>query len=1288
MKITRFGFWKATTALVLALAATASVSARNPNEPLPDRLNPEVVGINNLPPRSTFASTAYKQVSLDGDWRFNLVDTPDAVPFNFSMEDFGTDMVEWKTIPVPSNFQMEGYGYPVYTNIPYPWPQPWTPPYVPDAENWVGLYRREFEVDKADVARDKKIILHFGGVESCFYVYVNGEEIGMGKDARTPVEFDISKAIRAGRNTVAVKVYRRSDGSYLEDQDFFRLSGIFRSVYYYVQPAVAVADTKVVTEFVKDDLSEAVLKVDVTLQNNTPYKKTGTAVLALAANNPTNVNVKEDIGGAAPNAGADVEFELKGREVKTVSFEIPVDAPYLWSAETPWLYPANLKVYDADFKATLDSNFNVGFRKVEIRDGQLLVNNKPILIKGVNRHEHHPTTGHAISEESMLEDIRVMKSLNVNAVRTSHYPNDPRWYDLCDKYGLYVVDEANIESHGMGYGKESLANPPEWLAAHMNRTQRMAFRDRNHPSIVVWSLGNEAGNGPNFHATYKWLKEFDPTRPVQYERAQLDWNTDIFCPMYMSVAGTIDYAKKEEKKADGKRPLIQCEYSHAMGNSNGNFSLYWNAIRELKHLQGGFIWDWVDQGIAMRVPKQEVADLSANKLPIGIVGLVASSEEIGTIYKGVQTPAPKGKKALKGYAVVGGVSGLPTGQNADPSSAVANVDKLNFVGKTPFTLEATVFPYTDAEGTYVGKSDYQYALKQQNGGVQLYIYNGDRWISATGKVDGWLKKWHDVTGVYDGENLIVYVDGKEIARTACSEAIAESPFPVELNRNSYHTNRLAGALLQTARVYSRALSAEEVATNYYDRKNRDGLELFVDFNQTKIEQTDEVYYGYGGNFGPVDVPTDQNFCMNGVVAADRTPHPGAQEVKQYYSDVWVERAADANANDFGAYVVKNEYFFRDLAHIELHASLLENGVAVATKELFPGADFANAAPQTTVPLKLAFDGFSLADLSKFDAKPGAEYVVSFDVLQNVDDGALAKGALLATHQFRLPVYAEAPQTLKVAAEKATVDDAVRMLDETFRLDFWRAPVDNERGNHMPTRQSVWRNAAYEINWAGWRELDVDGAAGFERVGKFARFDATVKETVVFYDRAAKISVEVEKGKNVADLPRLGGYFVLPAAQDEEIAVEYYGRGPEENYSDRNGGSPLGLYQTTVDKMRVLTYSEPGEFGARSDCRWFSVENKSGQRLRFVALDANGTKTDANGAATLTFSARRALNRDLESVEHFWQVPRRDFVVVNVDLAQQGVGGDDSWGAQTYPQYRLSDGKYRYEFLVEVENGAL
>ncbi|MBR5759943.1 MAG: beta-galactosidase, partial [Thermoguttaceae bacterium] len=487
-------FWTVAVVALIAIAAV-QVQAQEQKKELPDRLNPEVVGINNLTPKSMFAASAYKKNSLDGEWKFQLAPTPDDVPYNFELEDCHDG--DWDTVVVPHNFQTDGYGYPVYTNIPYPWPGPWRPPFVPDKDNWTGLYRRAFDVDASDVARGKKVILHFDGVESCYYVYVNGQEIGMGKDARTFCEFDITKAVRPGKNIIAVKVYRRSDGSYLEDQDFFRLSGIFRSVYYYVQPEVAVVDTKVVTEFQNEELTEATARVEVTVQNNTREEQSGTAVLSIAALNPTNVNMPDaNVGGAAPNKGDDEEFTLQAGEQKTLVFEIPVKAPFLWSAETPWLYPANLKVYNADYDATLDANFNVGFRKVEIKDGELLVNNKVIFVKGVDRHEHHPFTGHALTEEGMLQDIALMKSLNLNTVRTCHYPDDPRWYDLCDKYGLYLINEANIESHGMGYGKESLANPPEWLAAHMNRTQRMAYRDRNHPSIIIWSLGNEAGNGP------------------------------------------------------------------------------------------------------------------------------------------------------------------------------------------------------------------------------------------------------------------------------------------------------------------------------------------------------------------------------------------------------------------------------------------------------------------------------------------------------------------------------------------------------------------------------------------------------------------------------------------------------------------------------------------------------------------------------------------------------------------------------------------------------------------------
>ncbi len=1272
MSSSRVRFWfAAVSALCAASLLSTAGQAQEQKKALPDRLNPEVVGINNLAPRSIFAATAYKQYTLDGEWKFSLAPTPDALPLNFEAEDFAD--VDWDDIQVPSNFQMKGYGYPVYTNIPYPWPAPWNPPYIPDEDNWTGLYRREFNIDATNIAKDKKIVLHFDGVESCYYVYINGREVGMGKDARTFVEFDITKEVRPGKNIIAVKCYRRSDGSYLEDQDFFRLSGIFRSVYYYVQPAVAVVDTKVVTEFKNDDLTDAVAHVEVTIKNNTREVQEGAAALTIATLNPTNANLASDanIGGAAPNKGSDKEFTLKAHEEQTLVFDVPVKSPYLWSAETPWLYPANLKIYDADFNATLDSTFNIGFRKVEIKDGQLLVNNQPILIKGADRHEHHPFSGHTLTVDGMLEDIAIMKAMNLNAVRTCHYPDDPRWYDLCDKYGLYLVGEANIESHGMGYGKESLANPPEWKAAHLNRTQRMAYRDRNHPSIIVWSLANEAGNGPNFMATYDWLKEFDPTRPVQYERAGMDRNTDIYCPMYASVPAVINYAINEDKKEpEKKRPLIQCEYEHAMGNSNGNFTLYWDAIRKYRILQGGFIWDWVDQGIAIRVPKQSVEDVSANQYPIEIAGIIGSKEEIGQIFTGCKTSPRKGKLGLKGYAIVGDDKTKATnGIGADYADYAKKIEKINFVGKTPFTLEATVCPYNGDEGTYVGKSDFQYALKQQGNGVQVYIFNGSSWISASGSVNNWNMNWHEVTGVYDTENLIVYIDGKEVGRTKCSEAIAESPYPVEIGRNSYHTNRLAGALISSARIYSRALDSDEVATNYYDRKNRDGLELFVDFDKAKIEGTDEVYYGYGGNFGPVNVPSDQNFCMNGVIASDRTPHPAATEIRYNYANVLVSKDdSDASGN---TYLVKNEYFFRDLTGVEIKASIMENGVAVASKTFVPGKDFDNAKATETVKL-------SIADL-QYEAKEGAEYFVNFDVVSVANEALIQSGSVLRTDQFSLPSKKQSPKLEALNGAYDAQKAAAHVL-KNYQLDFWRAPVDNDRGNNMSNRLGVWRNAGFEIEWSELAESaeKVDDCPTFERTGKFKNINATIKERVAMGANGAKIAVSIVKGDNVPDMPRLGGYIIVPLnALSADQEVRFYGRGPGENYWDRKDGSPIGLYETTLDGMFVGSYSEPGDFGYRSDVRWLELKNADGKAIRVTAVDANGEDD-----ATFCFSARKMLNRDLESVEHNWMIPQRDFAVINIDYRAQGVAGDDSWGAQTYPQFRLSGKTYSYEFMLE------
>lgn len=500
-------------------------------------------------------STNY--LSLNGPWKFNFATDPAQRPTDFYKPGYNTD--NWDELQVPGLWELNGYGDPMYVNIGYPWRNSFEnqPPVVPTEGNHVGSYRRNIFVP-ADW-KGKKITAHFGSVTSNMYLWVNGKYVGYSEDSKLEAEFDLTPYLKPGQeNTICLQVFRWSDGTYLEDQDFFRLSGIGRDCYLYARPRKHIADIRVTP-----DLDE--------------NYKNGTLTVDLNLNGLNNVDL------TLTDAEGKTVATAKGKKGTN---QINVEAPHLWSAETPYLYTLTATTADEVIPV------KVGFRKSEIKNGNLLINGKPVLIKGVDRHELDPDGGYVVSENRMLEDIRIMKQNNINAVRTSHYPNDSRWYDLCDEYGIYVVAEANLESHGMGYGERTLAKVPLWEKAHIERNERNVQRNLNHPSIVVWSLGNEAGDGPNFAAAYKAVRAIDPSRPIQYERAGLGANTDIFCPMYYSPAATERYAK-----SDDPRPMIQCEYAHAMGNSEGGFKEYWDLIRKYPKLQGGFIWDFVDQSL-------------------------------------------------------------------------------------------------------------------------------------------------------------------------------------------------------------------------------------------------------------------------------------------------------------------------------------------------------------------------------------------------------------------------------------------------------------------------------------------------------------------------------------------------------------------------------------------------------------------------------------------------------------------------------------------------------------------
>jgi beta-galactosidase len=572
--------------------------------------NPEVFKINREDPHATLISfpdeksaleaiksNSPNYISLDGIWKFNWVKSPDQRPFWFFKDDYDTR--DWKDIEVPSNWQMKGYDVRVYTNITYPF---WkyedvfgardvkdnkyvkAPPLIPHDWNPVGSYKRYFKIPSD--WRNKEVFLHFGAVSSAFYVWVNEQLVGYNEDSKVPAEFNITKYLKTGNNSVAVEVYRWSDGSYLEDQDFFRLSGIQRTVFLHARPTTFVADYFAVGDLI-NNYSDGLLKLDVSLNSS--------------------ASETDDFIVDATLFDGDQKIYTDSKDVKVsqgkgvVNFQKDFPGIKTWSAEKPNLYSLVLSLKDKNENIYECVSSKIGFRKVEIINSQLLVNGVAILLKGTNMHEHDDVNGHVVSEELILKDIRLMKSNNLNAMRTSHYPQQEFWYEMCDKYGLYLVDEADVESHGMGYDKDvTLADKPEWAAAHLDRMQRMVERDKNHPSVIIWSMGNEAGDGHNFLSGYKWIKGRDITRPVQYERAEKETNaperhTDIWCNMY----ATIDYIESYAKDPKNDRPLIMCEYAHAMGNSTGNLQDYWDVIEKYPKLQGGFIWDWVDQGMTM-----------------------------------------------------------------------------------------------------------------------------------------------------------------------------------------------------------------------------------------------------------------------------------------------------------------------------------------------------------------------------------------------------------------------------------------------------------------------------------------------------------------------------------------------------------------------------------------------------------------------------------------------------------------------------------------------------------------
>ncbi|MFE7855022.1 glycoside hydrolase family 2 TIM barrel-domain containing protein [Streptomyces sp. NPDC057403] len=1182
------------------------------------------------------------RLSLDGTWKFAHSDRPDDRDIDFHRTDL--DDSGWDTVPVPSAWQVHGHDHPIYVNITYPW---WganglgedaRPPAAPTRFNPVGQYRRTFTVPRSWSGR--RTFLHFEGVKSAHYVWINGVLAGYHEDSFTPAEYDITPHLRPGTNQIAVEVYRFSDGDWMEDQDMIRLSGIFRSVYLYSTPAVHLRDFKLDTPL-GDGHTSARLSVTASVRDYDGGNEGRYSV---------ETQLYDTGGHPVWSRPLQQTVDLDAGGERTVQAARAVPGPKLWSAEHPHLYTAVLRLRDPSGKVIETLSHRVGLREFALVDGLMRINGKPVSLRGTNRHEMHPDRGTALTRADMVEDIRIIKRLNMNSVRTSHYPNNPLWLELADEYGLYLVDETNLETHGIR--DQYPGDHAEWTAACVQRARNMVHRDKNHASVVIWSLGNEAGGGSTFVAMHDWIRSYDPTRVIQYEGDDRPTISDIRSAMYETPARV---EARAQDTAD-TRPYVMIEYSHAMGNSNGNFKEYWDVVRRHDVLQGGWIWDFVDQSIRRPAPPRT-------------------------------TFTEAGPGALHGE-IVNPSGTFDRDKGVFGATVFERDDRLDLTGS--LTLEAWATPHvTGYHQPILAKGDTHYALKQSDRTLEFFIHGSGQWITASWSLpDDWTGTGHHIAGVFDADagTLTLYVDGAVKATRSTTRRPDVNTAPLALATDTDNPTREFSGTVRRARVYARALTAAELAAT--DRgPGDDGVRFWFDaatVGLTERRPREKTFLAYGGDWG--DNPTDGNFCANGIVTADRGHTGKAAEIKRIY------QAIDATGGAGGRVTLTNEYLFTDLREFDGTWRLVEDGKVVGRGRLT--RDQLDVPPLSdraiTVPFRLPRD-----------PAPGAEYFLELSFTTRESTPWAEAGFEVAARQLPLdagspavrPVplrsvpalrYEESGSHVTVTGEDFTVtvdkgsgtitsyeSRGARLIDSGPVPNFWRAPTDNDHGNGQHTRNQTWRDAGArrKVTGVAVRALR-DRAVEIKVTGTLPTTAESTYSTTftVFGNGEIKVDNTLHPGaSNLPYIPEVGTLLFLPARLEH---LRYYGRGPEENHWDRNDGTDVGLYSGTVSEQWT-PYIRPQENGNKTDVRWIALTDGGGRGLL------------VSGEPLLEVNASHFTPEDLSvGARHAYQLTPREAVVLRVNHRQMGVGGDNSWGAQTHDAYKLfADRDYTYTYRL-------
>jgi len=1185
---------------------------------------------------------------LNGQWKFRWVETPEQVPEDFWLPNF--DATDWGSIIVPSNWQMEGFGHPKFRNIALSFEH--DPPTIPDYYNPVGCYKRKFELQRD--WEEKEVMLRFEGVKSASYVWVNGKRVGYNQGGFEPAEYNITPFLVRGENDISVQVIRFSDGSYLENQDMWRLSGIFRDVKLYAQPKIFIHDHYIVTDL-DEDYKDATLNVDLDIANT----------LSEDIDVRIEMDVLDEEGRSILAEGAlQQTVSVDSSALKTVQFSTLVVEPPLWSAEYPNLFTLLAVLTDAEGNTLEAFTQKIGFREVEYNDYILTVNGVPVKLNGVNSHMHHPKYGQAVPFETLRNDLVLMKQNNINCVRTCHYPPSPEYNELADELGMYIFDEVGDEAHN----NIKLSENPAWTEMYRDRSRKLVYRDRNHPSVIVWSAGNESGSGQNINEVIQTGKAIDPSRPAWMYGGNTFYIPfeDIVGPRYWSPIDYRNLAKGKVLAGNDHRASFMDEYLAATGNGLGGMDEYWEFIWKYPRLTGGAIWDWISPGI--ETPRWILPDLSAAKNDGQIMG------------------RPTFQQGVYGWGLEFSGHDDWVEFYRDPGLDITgNQIAISFWVEPFKILQPNVF---------LAKGDHQYGIQMSDPQTLEFYIQGDERVSAKARVDeNFYENWHHIAGIYNGRSVQLFIDQKRMASTAFSGNIRSTPFPLCIGRNAEiqdqgeHSGRLSKMVIDEVKIFPKAVPVNLIDETY------DGTVLNLNFEE---DYKNGWFYavGLGGR-------------TYGMVWPDRTPQPELHQVKKSGQPVKIEAIDLKN----GRFRVINRHQFKNLAELEGRWELHVDG-----KPGQRGIFECDVPPGDTTEIVIDYRPV------RIDSREECLMTVSFH-LKKETNWAPA-GHEIAWEQFDVPTdfffVEETPGKSKVSysennkqlvfsganfryvLNKSTGEfislqfNGTEYLEGGPAFNVWRAPIANDMdpwGSYMFSKENrtpgYGRSIDNQLRTLGMHDLQTE----VDDVEVIQLKDDELKIKMKVYSNSSlpanrrlnwggfasafernetwtisatgKIELEQEiipHGPMPDMLQKLGLQFKLPKLFSH---VEYYGRGPFESYPDRKTGAKVGRYHTTADSMFV-PYIIPQECGNRSDVRWLKVQNEDGKGLKI------------EGDEWFNFSLHKFTTDNLSRAMYSYQLQESDHMILNVDYEVSGVGGT---AIRQLQKYRVRPGLRNYKLMI-------